>query len=118
MEIKEFYHTTSRIVVIGVVEIKAILSLDLWLFLVILSYSDHLIEYFWLVHGKPLANYFLAFFFGVLSIAILYAEIANVFNFEHNLIYDFFQATSSSEDSPNYFYLSNVRIYQIIFNYS
>jgi hypothetical protein len=33
-EIKEFYLTTSRIVVIGVVEIKAILSLDLWLFLV------------------------------------------------------------------------------------
>lgn len=41
---------------------------------------------------------------------ILYAEIANVFDFEHNLIYDFFEATSSSEDSPNYFYLSNVRI--------
>ena len=72
------------------VEIKAILSLDLWLFLVKISYSDNLIEYFWLVHGKPLATYFLAFFFGILSIAILYAEIANVFNFEHNLIYDFF----------------------------
>jgi hypothetical protein len=41
-EIREFYLTTSRIVVIGVEEIKAILSLDLWLFLVIFSYSDNL----------------------------------------------------------------------------
>ena len=37
-----------------------------------------------------MATYFLAFFFGILSIDILYAEIANIFNFEHNLIYDFF----------------------------
>ncbi len=51
----------------------------------------------------------------MLSIIILYAEIANVFDFEHNLIYDFFQATSSAEDSPNYFYLSNVRIALFLF---
>jgi len=40
-EIREFYLTTLKIAVIGVEEIKAILSLELWLFLVIFSYSDN-----------------------------------------------------------------------------
>jgi LMBR1-like membrane protein len=38
----------------------------------------------------------------------MYAEIANVFNFEHNIIYDVFVVPEYDIDSPNYFYLSNL----------
>ena len=53
-------------------------------------------------------TYLLAFFFGMLSLIILYAEIANIFNFKHNLIFDIVTSPDFDVDSPNYFYISNV----------
>ena len=53
-------------------------------------------------------TYMLAFFFGMLSVIILYAEIANIFKFKHNLIFDIVTAPDFDISSPNYFYISNV----------
>jgi len=50
----------------------------------------------------------MAGFFAVLSIVILYAEIANVLNLKHNIIYDVFNSTNFDVSSPYYFYVSNV----------
>ena len=66
------------------------------------------LQYFWLVHGKPFMTYVLAIFFGMLSILILYAEIAYIFKFKHNLIYDIVTSPDYYINSPNYIYLSNV----------
>lgn len=55
-------------------------------------------------------SYMLAFFFACLSVMILYAEIANVFNFKHNLIYDMVTYPDYDKSNPNYVYISNVRI--------
>ena len=65
-------------------------------------------QYFWLVYVKTVMNYMMAGIFGVLSIIIIFAEIANIFDFQHNLIYDFFTSPEYDVNSPNYFYLSNV----------
>ena len=67
-----------------------------------------MIQYAWLVHGKPIMTYVLSVFFGMLSAIIIYAEVANVFDFKHNLIYDFVTVPDYDIDSPNYFYISNV----------
>lgn len=53
-------------------------------------------------------NYVLSIIFGCLSAMIIYAEVANVFDFKHNLIYDFVTAPDYDTESPNYFYISNV----------
>jgi hypothetical protein len=66
------------------------------------------IEYNWLVYGKPFCTAVLAIAFGILSLIIIYAEIANIFHFEHNLIYDIVTAPDVNEKSPGYFYWSNV----------
>jgi hypothetical protein len=66
------------------------------------------IQYAWLIHGKPIMTYVLSVFFGILSMIIIYAEVANVFDFKHNLIYDFVTAPYYDIGSPNYFYISNV----------
>lgn len=68
------------------------------------------LQYNWLVNVKPIMSYMLAFFFASLSVIILYAEIANIFNFKHNLIYDFVTSPDYDIDSPNYVYISNVSI--------
>jgi hypothetical protein len=53
-------------------------------------------------------TYLMAFFFGLLSLIIIYAEIANIFNFKHNLIFDIVTSPDFDINSPNYFYISNV----------
>ena len=66
------------------------------------------VQYFWLVYGKPIMTYILAGFFAMLSCIILYAEIANIFKFKHNLIYDIVTSPDYDINSPNYIYISNV----------
>jgi len=53
-------------------------------------------------------TYVLAGFFAMLSCIILYAEIANIFKFKHNLIYDIVTSPDYDINSPNYIYISNV----------
>ena len=64
----------------------------------------------WLVHLKPLLTLILSLIFGILSIVILYAQIANVFGFEHNLIYDIVNLPELNGSSASYFIGFNVRI--------
>jgi hypothetical protein len=66
------------------------------------------IQYAWLVHGKPIVTYILSVFFGLLSLIIIYAQVANVFDFKHNIIYDFVSAFDYKMGSSDYFYFFNV----------
>lgn len=79
----------------------------LWRLLTVAQYS-------WLVYGKPFMTYLLSFVFAGLSLIILYAEIANIFDFKHNLIFDIVTSPDYDINSPNYFYISNVIISDLI----
>ena len=45
------------------------------------NYVLILLEYVWLVKAKPFMTLILSILFGILSITILYAEVANIFEF-------------------------------------
>lgn len=59
---------------------------------------------------KPFLTLVLAVLFALLSLVILYAQIANVFGFQHNLIYDVVEAPNIDPENPGYFFLFNVRL--------
>ncbi len=72
------------------------------------------IEYAWLIYAKPFLTYFLSGIFGILSIIILYAELANMIGIQNNLIHNIITTPDYDIYSPNYFYLSNVNKDSII----
>lgn len=67
-----------------------------------------LLEYFWLTYLRPFITLLLGLIFAVLSLIILYAEIANVFDFQDNIIYNIITASETTDDHS--FFIFNVNI--------
>lgn len=64
------------------------------------------IVYFWYVYLKPFLTFMLGVVFAGLSIIIMYAEIANFFDAQDNIIYNIVTAPQFSLDSS--YFLAHV----------
>jgi hypothetical protein len=74
--------------------------------------SDYLV-YFWYVYIKPLLTFILGLIFTSLSLIILYAEVANFFGAQDNIIYNIVTAPQISATSS--YFLSHVIIHSFLF---
>lgn len=63
------------------------------------------IVYFWYVYAKPILMLALSIIFGILSLTLLYAQLANLFGIDFNILYNLITAPENSS-----FYQSNVNL--------